>query len=82
LVPENASPMSTAPAKPLESVKKQSQPILVETGTAKCVIAWSSFLFALLQSICTFFAVVDGLRLVIGIGSLVVSTWIGSGTYR
>jgi hypothetical protein len=82
LVPENASPMSTAPAKPLESVKKQSRPIPVETGTAKGVIAWSSFLFALLQSICTFFAAVDGLRLVIGIGSLAVSTWIGAALDR
>ena len=37
------------------------------------VIAWSSFFFALLQSICTFFAAVSGLRLVIGVGSLAMS---------
>jgi hypothetical protein len=54
-----------------------SRPIPAESGTAKDVIAWSSFFFALLQSICTFFAAVDGLRLVIGIGSLALSTWIG-----
>jgi len=34
-------------------------------------------LFAVLQSICTFFAAVDGLRLVIGVGSLAVSAGIG-----
>jgi hypothetical protein len=75
-------PMSTPPAKPLESVSKDSQLKPVESGTAKGVIAWSSFFFALLQSICTFFAAVDGLRVVIGIGSLAVSTWIGTALDR
>ncbi len=42
-------------------------------GSAQRTIAWSSFFFALLQSVCTFFATVNGLRLVIGMGSLVVS---------
>ncbi len=37
------------------------------------VIAWSSFFFALLQSICTFFLALSGVRLVIGIGSVVLS---------
>jgi hypothetical protein len=59
-----------------------SRPIPAESGTAKDVIAWSSFFFALLQSICTFFAAVDGLRLVIGIGSLALSTWIGAALDR
>ena len=37
------------------------------------VIAWSSLLFAALQSICIFFAAVDGLRVGIGISSLVLA---------
>jgi hypothetical protein len=46
------------------------------------VIAWSSFFFALLQSICTFFVAVDGLRLVIGVGSLAISAWVGASLVR
>jgi hypothetical protein len=42
------------------------------------VIAWSSFFFALLQSICTFFLALSGARLVIGIGSVVLSAGIGA----
>ena len=38
------------------------------------MIAWSSLLFAVLQSICTFFAALDGLRVGIGISSLVLAT--------
>jgi hypothetical protein len=46
------------------------------------LIASSSLLFAVLQSVCTFFAAVDGLRTVIGIGSLLLADsagkWIDS----
>ena len=41
--------------------------------TTRNVIAWSSLLFAALQSICVFFAAVDGLRVGIGISSLVLA---------
>ena len=41
--------------------------------TSLGVIAWSSLLFAVLQSICTFFAAMDGLRTVVGIGALVLA---------
>lgn len=41
--------------------------------TAFSAIALSSLLFAILQSICTFFAALDGLRLGIGISSLVLA---------
>jgi hypothetical protein len=41
-------------------------------------VAWSSFFFALLQSVCTFFAAVDGLRLLIGIGAFAISASVGS----
>jgi hypothetical protein len=37
------------------------------------VVAWSSLIFAMLQSICTFFAAVDGVRTAIGIGALVLA---------
>jgi|CZKL01.1.fsa_nt_gi hypothetical protein len=37
------------------------------------VIAWSSLAFAVLQSICTFFAAMNGLRFGIGISSLVLA---------
>jgi hypothetical protein len=80
--PRTLPRMSTTLANPPESEKTQSRLIPVETGTAKGVIAWSSFFFALLQSICTFFAAVDGLRLVIGVGSLAMSTWMGAALDR
>jgi hypothetical protein len=35
--------------------------------------SWTSLLFALLQSLCTFFASVNGVRLAIGIGALALS---------
>lgn len=41
--------------------------------TSLGVIAWSSLLFAMLQSICTFFAAMDGLRTVVGISALVLA---------
>jgi hypothetical protein len=41
-------------------------------------IAWSSFLFALLQSVCTFFAAANGLRFAVGLGSLVLSASAGA----
>lgn len=50
--------------------------------SAQGVIGWSSFLFAVLQSVCTFFVAVDGLRFVIGVGSLAVSAGIGSAMDR
>jgi hypothetical protein len=37
------------------------------------VIAWSSLLFATLQSVCTFFAALDGLRTAIGIGAFALA---------
>jgi hypothetical protein len=40
------------------------------TLKAQSVIGWSALFFALLQSVCTFFTAVDGLRLIIGVGSL------------
>jgi len=45
-------------------------------------IAWSSFLFALLQSICGAIVAIDGLRIAIGIGALVLSTGAGAAMVR
>jgi hypothetical protein len=41
-------------------------------------IAWSSFFFALLQSICASIVAINGLRLAIGIGAFALSTGAGA----
>ncbi len=40
---------------------------------ARTAIAWSSLAFAVLQSVCTFFAAMNGLRVGIGLGSLALA---------
>lgn len=45
---------------------------------ARTLVAWSSFLFAVLQSVCTLFTAVSGLRLAIGISSLAISAGVGA----
>lgn len=40
-------------------------------------IAWSSLAFSVLQSVCTFFAALGGLRLAIGAGALAAATQAG-----
>jgi len=74
--------MSAMPASPPDSESPLSTVMPDESGTARGVIAWSSFFFALLQSVCTFFAALDGLRLAIGIGSLAVSAGVGTAMDR
>jgi hypothetical protein len=75
----NLSPRSvlvtTIPVRPLapaEDARREG------AGRVQGAIAWSSFFFALLQSICTFFAAANGLRFAVGLGSLVLSA--GAGT--
>jgi hypothetical protein len=46
-------------------------------GSAQGLIAWSSFVFVLLQSVCIFFTALDGFRLLIGVGSLAAITQAG-----
>jgi hypothetical protein len=41
-----------------------------QTRKAQSVIAWSALFFVLLQSVCTFFTALSGLRLLIGVSSL------------
>ena len=56
--------------KPPEPAGTAPLPPPSEVTGAQTVIAWSGFVFALLQSVCTFFTAVDGLRLLIGAGAL------------
>jgi hypothetical protein len=65
--------MSTTPTEPVDAESKLPELVSGELGKTGGVIAWSSFFFALLQSICTFFVAVNGLRLLIGAGALAIS---------
>lgn len=49
-----------------------------EATETRRAIAWSSFIFALLQSICGAVVAINGLRLAIGIGALAFSTGAGA----
>lgn len=64
------------PASPAEL--ESSQPFPPEHTRARGVIAWSSFGFALLQSICTAMIALNGFRLAIGIGALAVTSGVGA----
>jgi hypothetical protein len=63
--------MSTTSAEPVDAEGKLPELVSGELGKTGGVIAWSSFFFALLQSVCTFFVAVNGLRLAIGAGALI-----------
>jgi hypothetical protein len=69
--------MST-PAKLLDNEGSRAQPLPRETARTHPVIGWSSFFFALLQSICTFFGALNGVRFAIGLGSFTVSAVFGA----
>lgn len=58
-----------------ESSAKSLEDVASRKGS---VIAWSSFLFALLQNICGAVVAINGLRLAIGIGSLALTTGAGA----
>jgi hypothetical protein len=49
-----------------------------EAGATHGVLAWSSFLFAVFQSICLVFVALNGLRLAIGLGALAVTVGVGA----
>src|SRR5580698_8584834 len=74
--------MSSISTQPQASKRAPRQLIPAETGKAQDVIAWSSFFFALLQSVCTVFAALDGVRLLIGVSSLALSASVGSALDR
>ena len=69
--------MTTAGAKLRESDEALSRVIPSEIGKAQGVIGWSSLLFAVLQSVCSFFVALDGLRLLIGVGALASIVGVG-----
>ena len=53
-----------------ESESDRPEFVFSHARNAPNVIAWSSFVFVVLQSVCTFFTAVSGLRLFIGVGAL------------
>jgi hypothetical protein len=67
--------MTTTPVRPrpAETIEAREKTVSVPGA-----VAWSSFLFALLQSVCTFFAAANGLRFAVGLGSLVLSAGAGA----
>jgi hypothetical protein len=66
------------PTKPPEAAPILPEELVHNRG----VIAWSSFFFALLQSICGAIVAIDGLRVAIGIGALALSTGAGAAMVR
>jgi hypothetical protein len=76
-----SGPRPAAPAATLE-VKDSPLQLSAETESTRTVIAWSSFGFALLQSICTAFVTLGGLRLALGISSLAISAGAGAALGR
>ena len=63
---------------PIESGDPNARSFEDAANNKSDVIGWSSFLFALLQSICGAIVAINGLRLAIGIGSLVLTTGVGA----
>jgi hypothetical protein len=74
--------MSTSPSEPIESRVITTPTVTDEPVHRQGLIAWSSFFFALLQSICGAIVAINGLRLAIGIGSLALSTGVGAAMVR
>jgi hypothetical protein len=62
--------MSTTSVAPVESSDAATRRMPNEMSRAQRVMAWSGLLFVLLQSVCTFFTAIDGLRVVIGVSAL------------
>jgi hypothetical protein len=67
--------MTTTPVRALPPEKAAVDKDLVSVPGA---IAWSGFFFALLQSVCTFFAAANSLRFAVGLGSVVLSASAGA----
>jgi len=65
--------MPTVSSHPRESQEIPANPVADESVKSREWLGWSSFFFALLQSLCTFFATVNGVRLAIGIGALTLT---------
>jgi hypothetical protein len=74
--------MSSTPLEPIKSPETAAPILPDELVRNRGVIAWSSFFFALLQSICGAIVAIDGLRVAIGIGALALSTGAGAAMVR
>lgn len=70
--------MSATSTKPPEPAGTEPQILPAEVTSTQTVLAWSGFVFALLQSVCTFFTALDGLRLLIGAGALMAAFQAGT----
>ena len=81
-VPAGSAFMSTTPSEPIESRVITTPAVPDELVRRQGLIAWSSFFFAVLQSICGAVVAINGLRLAIGIGSLALSTGAGAAVVR
>lgn len=68
--------MSSTPAQLTQPADSSAEP-LAETR-ARGALAWSSFLFALLQSICGAAVAINGFRIAIGVGALVFTSGVGA----
>ena len=66
--------MSTASIQPQEPAVSKELPPAKDREGSRSVVAWSSFFFAVLQSLCTFFGAANGLRTLIGVGAITLST--------
>jgi hypothetical protein len=66
-------PMPTTPASSVRSEDASPRLTTDTTGIPSRALAWSSFVFAFLQSICTAVVTINSVRLAIGIGALVMS---------
>jgi hypothetical protein len=62
--------MSATSAKPSKSAQPELRFFPSQVTGTQTVVAWSGFMFAVLQSVCTFFTALDGLRLLIGAAAL------------
>jgi hypothetical protein len=70
--------MSSTPLEPIKSPETAAPILPAELVRSRGVIAWSSFFFALLQSICGAIVAINGLRVAIGIGAFALSTGAGA----
>jgi hypothetical protein len=62
--------MATVSLRSPQSENDGPEVVASQTRKTQSVIAWSALFFVLLQSVCTFFTALGGLRLLIGISSL------------
>jgi hypothetical protein len=70
--------MPATSTKPPEPARTELKVLPSRATHTQTVIAWSGFMFALLQSVCIFFTALDGLRLVIGAGALALIVHAGT----